>query len=349
MQSMVIDERECRKKTVAEVARQIMIAGRTAPKGKGIDLIEIVAVTGETIEALAEATRLASEQTGMKFFLRDAENIRQADAVILVGTRLQSLSLNCGYCGYPTCEKKNGHPAAPCALNMVDLGIAIGSMTAKAADLRVDNRVMFSAGKAAPSIGLLAGCHSIYAIPLSVSSKNPFFGPGIHPLNPTAMYDIELKNELERRWSSVREELARQQANALLVTTNVNLYYVSGRVFAGMAYIPNEGEPLFFVRRPVGLKGENVLYIRKPEEMSDRLRERGISLPRKLLLETDSIPMSEYLRYEKIFSPEQTGNGTRLLRTVRSVKTPFELGGSGCRAGSMPRSTEEFPNCSGPA
>ena len=116
------------------------------------------------------------------------------------------------------------------------------------------------------------------------------------------MYDIELKNELERRWSSVREELARQQADALLVTTNVNLYYVSGRVFAGMAYIPNEGEPLFFVRRPVGLKGENVLYIRKPEEMSDRLRERGISLPRKLLLETDSIPMSEYLRYEKIFS-----------------------------------------------
>ena len=106
------------------------------------------------------------------------------------------------------------------------------------------------------------------------------------------MYDIELKNELERRWSSVREELARQQADALLVTTNVNLYYVSGRVFAGMAYIPNEGEPLFFVRRPVGLKGENVLYI----------------------------------RYEKIFAPEQTGNGTRLLRTVRSVKTPFELG-----------------------
>ena len=175
---MVIDERECRKETVAEVARQIMIAGRTAPKGKGVDLIEIVAVTGETIGALAEATRLASEQTGMKFFLRDAENIRQADAVILVGTRLRPMSLNCGYCGYcgyPTCEKKNGHPAAPCALNMVDLGIAIGSMTAKAADLRVDNRVMFSVGKAAPSIGLLAECHSIYAIPLSVSSKNPFF------------------------------------------------------------------------------------------------------------------------------------------------------------------------------
>ena len=128
-----------------------------------------------TEDKIRELAAGQTEQAGMKFFLRDAENIRQADAVILVGTRLQSLSLNCGYCGYPTCEKKNGHPAAPCALNMVDLGIAIGSMTAKAADLRVDNRVMFSAGKAALSIGLLAGCHSIYAIPLSVSSKNPFF------------------------------------------------------------------------------------------------------------------------------------------------------------------------------
>ena len=55
---MVIDERECRKKTVAEVARQIMIAGRTAPKGKGIDLIEIVAATEHGFRATARRSRL---------------------------------------------------------------------------------------------------------------------------------------------------------------------------------------------------------------------------------------------------------------------------------------------------
>ena len=62
MQSMVIDERECRKETVAEVARQIMIAGRTAPKGKGVDLIEIVAVTGETIGACLLYTSDAADE-----------------------------------------------------------------------------------------------------------------------------------------------------------------------------------------------------------------------------------------------------------------------------------------------
>ena len=61
----------------------------------------------------------------------------------------------------------------------------------------------------------------------------------------------------------------------MLVTDNVNLYYVSGRVFSGYCYLPADREPLFFVRRPVGLDGDNIVYIRKPEEIGDYLREQG--------------------------------------------------------------------------
>ena len=46
---MIIDERTSRKETLIECARQIMTAGRTAPKGKGIALIEIVTITDEKI------------------------------------------------------------------------------------------------------------------------------------------------------------------------------------------------------------------------------------------------------------------------------------------------------------
>lgn len=172
---MIINERESRNDFIEEIVGQIMAAGRTAPKGKGVDLIEIVAVTGDTIAELAQATRDASEDNGMMFFLRDAENIMQANAVILVGTKLMTMSLNCGYCGYPSCAAKSAHPSVPCALNMVDVGIAIGSMVSRAADLRIDNRVMFSVGAAARRIGLLTDCHSVFAIPLSIASKNPFF------------------------------------------------------------------------------------------------------------------------------------------------------------------------------
>ena len=57
----------------------------------------------------------------------------------------------------------------------VDLGIAIGSACAMAADMRVDTRVMFSAGLAAQRLGLLGDCKCVMAIPVSCSSKNPFF------------------------------------------------------------------------------------------------------------------------------------------------------------------------------
>ena len=172
---MIIDERTSRSETVTALARSIMTAGRTAPKSKGVDLIEIATITGEEIARLAEATRIAGEENGMKFFLRDADNILHAQAVILVGSRTSPMALDCGYCGFPSCAAKNAQPAVPCALNSVDLGIAIGSMTARAADLRVDCRVMYSVGAAAVRLGLLKDCRTIFAIPLSISSKNPFF------------------------------------------------------------------------------------------------------------------------------------------------------------------------------
>ena len=63
----------------------------------------------------------------------------------------------------------------PCAIKSVDLGIAIGTACATASDLRLDTRVMFSAGMAAQRLGWLGESKSVMAIPVSASSKNPFF------------------------------------------------------------------------------------------------------------------------------------------------------------------------------
>ena len=151
----------------------MMTAARTAPKGKGIDIIEVAMVTDEDINRLSEKMVSISEETGLKFFLRDAENILQAEALLIIGTRQQVQGLNCGHCGFPTCERKP--LAVPCALNTVDFGIAVGSACATAADLRLDTRVMFSAGLAAQQLGMLGDCSCVMAIPVSASSKNPFF------------------------------------------------------------------------------------------------------------------------------------------------------------------------------
>ena len=178
---MLINERDTRHERLLQVANEMMTAARTAPKGKGIDIIEVLLVTGETIDQLSNAMLEYSEKTGMKFITRDAKNILQAEAVVLIGTKLQIQNLNCGYCGFDTCAAKLKHSEVPCAINTVDVGIAIGSACSVAADHRVDSRVMFSVGRVAQEKNLMPGCTSIYGIPISGSTKNPFFDRVLTP------------------------------------------------------------------------------------------------------------------------------------------------------------------------
>ena len=170
---MILNERESRHGQVLHVARQMMTAARTAPKAKGVDIIEIVTVTEKELKVLADKMNQIAEAEGRKSFTRDAGNVLQSECVVLIGTRELPLGLNCGYCGAATCAARA--EGVPCAINSVDVGIAVGSACATAADLRVDTRVMYSAGLAAQRLGWMEGCRTLLAILVSASSKSPFF------------------------------------------------------------------------------------------------------------------------------------------------------------------------------
>ena len=62
------------------------------------------------------------------------------------------------------------------AFNNTDLGIAVGSAVSVAADNRIDNRVLFSAGKAAVRSGFMSETVRVcYGIPLATASKSIFY------------------------------------------------------------------------------------------------------------------------------------------------------------------------------
>lgn len=170
---MILNERDNRHDQVLQIAQQMMVAARTAPKAKGVDIIEVALVTESNIRILSDTMRQMYEENGLKFFLRDADNILDAECIVLIGTHSHPHGMNCGHCGFTACVDKDEW--IPCAINSVDVGIAIGSAVSVAADSRVDTRVMFSAGLAAQQLDWLDGCTQVYAIPVSASSKNPFF------------------------------------------------------------------------------------------------------------------------------------------------------------------------------
>jgi uncharacterized ferredoxin-like protein len=157
-------------------ARDAVLAARTAPKGKGRDLLHAAILVDAEKDALAGRMEEIAQERNHKGFLRDAGNVRVAGAIILVGVGMERMGLSpCGLCGYSDCAA-NEQAAALCAFAPGDLGIAIGSLVSILADRRVDNRIMYTAGVASLKYGLLPPeVRVAYGIPLSATGKNPFF------------------------------------------------------------------------------------------------------------------------------------------------------------------------------
>ena len=170
---MILNERDTRKERALEIANKLITAARTAPKTRGVDILEIAVITEEKIKELSTLMQ-GFEFRGSQFKMeRDSANVLQAECVVLIGTKERPMGLNCGHCGFPTCSSRVD--GVPCFFNGLDVGIALGSAVALAADLRVDTRLMFSVGLAAQKLDYMNGCTMVMAIPISISSKNPFF------------------------------------------------------------------------------------------------------------------------------------------------------------------------------
>jgi uncharacterized ferredoxin-like protein len=172
---------------VVTVAGLMALAARTAPKGKGVDTLDIRVLVKKELKALAARLEALGTERHIGFFIRDARNIGAADACLIVGSRGDRVAgINCGGCGYATCAelekaKKKRTCDTPfdgpnCVVRMTDLGIAVGSAAKTAQIHNVDNRIMYSGGVAAKDLGLVAkDCTVVYAIPLSATGKNIFF------------------------------------------------------------------------------------------------------------------------------------------------------------------------------
>jgi uncharacterized ferredoxin-like protein len=167
------------------VAGLMALSARTAPKGKGQDTLVTRVLAGEELAALARGMDALGTDKGIRFFLRDARNVGESDACLLVGTRREpTAGLDCGACGFPACaemlmadttKNRTFFTGPNCAIRMADLGIAIGSAVKTASIHNVDNRVMYSAGVTALALGLLENCTVAFGIPLKASGKNIFF------------------------------------------------------------------------------------------------------------------------------------------------------------------------------
>lgn len=138
-------------------------------------------------------------------------------------------------------------------------------------------------------------------------------------------YKEALTKDLELRCHRLQKVMQAMGIEACVLTTGVNVFYLAGCIYNGFLYLPTQGDPIHFVKRPEGLRLDNVIYIRKPEQIAEELEKRGVILPKKYLLETDVLPYNECKRLMNALRIEDAADGSYLLRRLRSEKTDFEI------------------------
>lgn len=167
---------ELEKQAAYQVAVLMAAAARTAPKTRGIDNIQVVAIDDDKTKlTLVNRMKEIASAENRPSFERDANNVAASPAIVVIGVQSNPAGLNCGFCGNPTCDELKMKDGV-CSFNSVDLGIAASSAAAIAANFHVDNRIMFSVGRSCLDLHLFPeGVKQAIGIPLSVTGKNPFF------------------------------------------------------------------------------------------------------------------------------------------------------------------------------
>lgn len=166
------------KEALLQIAGFMAVAARTAPKAKGTDNIATLVISEKKdLDRLIREMLRVAKKENKPGFKRDAQNIEKSAAVLLIGTRLGAIGLTyCSFCGFKDCKTMQDQNGT-CAYNNIDLGIAVGSAVSIASDMRVDNRIMYSAGKAGLRLNLFKdrSVKIALGIPLSATGKNIFF------------------------------------------------------------------------------------------------------------------------------------------------------------------------------
>ena len=136
----------------------------------------------------------------------------------------------------------------------------------------------------------------------------------------------DLRSDVELRIDSIKRHMKHLGMDAVLVATSTNIFYTSTRVFKGYVYIPKDENPLWFLIKPdIFEEEEDVIKIRKPENIPAELKKLGREMPRTVGYEFDDLSYSDVERLKAVFPEAEACNGSQALRRARMVKTPVEL------------------------
>ncbi len=138
------------------------------------------------------------------------------------------------------------------------------------------------------------------------------------------------KTELEQRVAKLQELLKQQDIDGVIIVQNADLFYFTGTVQQSHLFIPAEGRPVLLVKKSYERAREessmdNIVYLDSLKDIFTVLQSYGYSGFKTLGFELDVLPANLYMRYQRLFKPANIVDASPLIRTVRMIKSDYEL------------------------
>jgi Xaa-Pro dipeptidase len=138
------------------------------------------------------------------------------------------------------------------------------------------------------------------------------------------------QSEIDARIQELQTSLQQEGIDGALIVQNTDLFYFSGTIQQAHLYVPAEGPPLLMVRKSLERAQEespmaNILPLASPKKLPELMHAHGLKPPAVLGMELDVLPANNYFAYRKLFPKSDIRDVSVQIRTLRAVKSPYEL------------------------
>ncbi|WP_163859592.1 M24 family metallopeptidase [Paenibacillus elgii] len=140
-------------------------------------------------------------------------------------------------------------------------------------------------------------------------------------------------NEYAQRIGRLQQKLQAHQLDGMMITQNVDLYYLTGSMQTGYLLVPAEGEPRFYVRRSVARAQEESAAAVEPlgsfrgfgAQLAQTFPQFASGSAVTLAAEFDVLPVQQWQRLQSVLPHVVWKDGSMLIRETRMIKSPREI------------------------
>lgn len=139
-----------------------------------------------------------------------------------------------------------------------------------------------------------------------------------------------IEKEIPDRLKRFQNQLAAQEVDGALLVQKVDVYYFSGTDQDAHLWVPALDTPVLMVRKSLERAKEDsplekIVPLPTFSHVPDLINKHTGKSPKRLGLEMDVLPASLYITYGRLFPGTEMIDISRLIRTVRMIKSPYEI------------------------